>query len=542
MAIMTDKKKIPFGQVCDSMKLIHNFLKDKGFSLKWQDDKFDEFTALCLLMLETDINVIDFTENGGINSDDARYKVGDKVVIKFGAKYYANENATEPSGIIQLPTTGFLLNNLMNNYYTVMDENNKAKLVTPLNPLKIALNASPLKTIMSTAGTVSTISGNKTTKNTLSILDKSSGSINKASDGKLYSGFVQGQIVFLRKEGVIPSFSDMLISENLMNILKAGEIAAKGVEFINDINSLSNSLNRNNSATNSCKQFKSDEEKKLNNYLNKTSEERKQRNEAAEAKLKQIKERSQAASQEKRLRALRFNKNGMFIKNLITDTVIFIPFRPDEVDESYSVSWASENTRGSSHQIYGYESTTIGSPSITFDFDVGALSYYLTNGKSLADSLNKESQNFEKGKVELQHENIIKGRTAKYDITEGATREDGIGLETKKAMFDIVANYLNALKALAYPSYTNGIVTPPSCYVSIAKNFRFIGIVTNVSITHKGPLYMDTIQEKSSLAEQQIYMNYTVTLSFNKIVNQDFSADDVEVKGDTWTGGIDNNV
>ena len=40
----------------------------------------------------------------------------------------------------------------------------------------------------------------------------------------------------------------------------------------------------------------------------------------------------------------------------------------------------------------------------------------------------------------------------------------------------------------------------------------------------------------------QMFMNYSVTLSFNKVVNQDFSADTVEVYGDNWTGGMDDSA
>ena len=109
-------------------------------------------------------------------------------------------------------------------------------------------------------------------------------------------------------------------------------------------------------------------------------------------------------------------------------------------------------------------------------------------------------------------------------------------------VFDVVNDYINSIKALNYPKYTNGIPTPPSVYVSVANNLRFVAIVSAVNISHKGPMYIknydkENFRNETKLAGQQIYMNYSITINFNKVTNQDFSADTVEIYGDNWTGG-----
>lgn len=513
-SVMTDSTTIVFGKSCDTMKLVHKFLESKGVNNPgWYDDKFDEPTALALLMIQNDMHVLDFVAGGGFSADDSKYKNGSKVVIRYGAKYYSSKNAKEPAGIVTVATSGILVDNGVNS--------------NSLNPMKVTLLTSPLMNIADYS--LSTDQQKKTNAG-ISFY----GDLLNATDNNIdkdFGGFTGGSNVYLRKEDVIPSFSDMIISDNLTKIMKVGELVAKGTQFINDITDTGSQ----------AKEFKDNSSEELNEYLKKQKEF--EQNDAALKKALDNR-RSRLTSQRNVARAMRFNENGMFIKNLITDTIIYIPFRPDSVDESYSVSWQEQNTRGSSHSVYGYEMTSGSSPSLSFDIDVGAISYYLT-------SLNT----YENRDAVIDPNLILKNGESsanEFDFSLGEKENLRFGnsysATISRSVVKIVTDYLNAIKALAYPRYDNGIVTPPSCYISISNNFRFVGVCTNVNISHKGPMFKcynkdsetgyTDVSENNTIGDQ-IFMNYTITLNFNKIVNQDFSADTVEYYGDNWTGGMD---
>ena len=510
MSIMTDNTTIVFGSSCDTMKLVHDFLKKHGLTnVNWDEKKFDEITGLCLLMLQNELHVLDFVKGGGFNADDKKYKVGSQVIIRNKAYYYSSKDSKEPAGVIFVPTTG-VLNDISDNV---------------LNPLLVTLMDSPLKQLADYS--LATIS-NEQTKTASEILsfqknqtDKLMPTIDSNYD-KSMGGFIGGSVVYLRKSDVIPSYSDMVLSDNLSKIMIAGNIVSQGIQFINDQTDIGTK----------AKQFQTDDSKEMKDFLmhDPAIKERfNKEDDDYETLLRKITEQNK-----KDIKSMMFNENGMFIKNLVTDTIIYIPFRPDSVDESYSVSWQEQNTRGSAHNVYGYEMTTGSSPSISFDIDVGAISYYLTRARN-ASERPEENPN----EPLMLDEHLIRESSVK--------ESDSYNVNTvSDKIIEIVSDYLNAIKALAYPSYTNGIVTPPSCYISIANNFRFVGVCTNVNISHKGPMYIkrgidtsDSSTAGQSKLGDQIYMNYSITLNFNKIVNQDFSADTVEMYGDNWTGGMD---
>lgn len=506
MSITSDSTTITFGQSNETMKYVHSFFKAKGIqNVSWDEYKFDENTVLSLLLLNNSCKCVEYVNDGGPNSEPERYKEGSTVIINSNSKYYSSPNSKEPAGIISNPTTGILKTN------SLLQPN------APLNPLKISLMNSPLNSSLGKKSEVKNLTGDT---NDSSVLAKTTNPVDKNS--KQYGGYTQSEIVYLRADSVIPSFSDVLIGSELSKIMKAGEISSKGIELINSVNTINKD----------SKEFLDDSSNSLNNFLNKDKERQKEqelKNKSYEELLKNLNKETKKIDQQT------FNKNGMFIKNLITDTVIYIPFRPDSVSDSYTISWSEQNTRGSSHTAYGYEMTTGSSPNITFDFDVGALAYYLTRKRERVRMINRETGGLIED-IPTYEKNLILKRK-----NQSLTQE----LDEYEEIFQIVTSYLNSLKALAYPLYTNGLVTPPSCYVSIARTFRFVGVCTAVNIDHKGPLYVKpqgkdvdgSFIANSDKAGDQMFMNYSVTLNFNKIVNQDFSADTVEVYGDNWTGG-----
>lgn len=498
--LMSSNPMVMFGQTSAMMPFVHEYLANNGMTdISWDDNKLDEKTALALITVNKNNNIQDFVVNGGFNSENSKYVVGKKVVIQQGANYYSSPNAETATGRVQSATYGVLL------YNGYLDE------TAPLNPLKVIIMQSPIEK-----------QNSELSYNNLLNNDERLSLANK----KLLGGVEQGSKVYLRKEDVIPSFEDICVSNETTKIAKAGKINSQGIADINKVT--------NNGSI--AKQFNSDSEQAFVNYMTKLDAGfnlAKQKEELSQQEI--LKNMSIVKRQAKNMC---FNNTGMFIKNLVTDTIIYIPFNPSDLDESYSVSWQEANTRGSSHTVYGYEMTTSSAPSITFDFDVGALTSYIS--KQMYNSNNDDYQE------SFLDENLILNKKGKH-LNKSSIKDLSTNKTLATEVFHIVNDYLNALKALAYPKYTNGIITPPSCYISIANNFRFVGVCTNVSITHKPPILINSYnieqgisvdrRTNQKLAGQQIFMAYTITLSFNKVVNQDFSADTVEEYGDMWTGG-----
>ena len=497
--IMQSNPTVAFGQTSEMMPFIHDYLSENGMDdVDWDNNKLDEKTALALVTVNNNTNTEDFVEGGGTNADSSRYKVGEKVIIMGGASYYSSKNAESPAGKIELTT------------YGVLDYNGYLENSPPLNPLKVSLMRSPLETKK---------------QSMISFSDEITSSVN--TNQKQSGGTTQSSSVYLRKQDVIPSYSDIVVSSATKTVATVGKIESKGISFVNQVTRLGAF----------AKEFNPDPEQYLNDYFEKNSAVyRLAKQKESEERLLRLKKQSSLKTQSKNMC---FNNTGMFIKNLITDTVIYIPFNPSDLDESYSVSWQEANTRGSSHSVYGYEMTTGASPSISFDLDVGALTSYISK------QMNKGAPDFENSF--LDENLILSNKDKNYKKTQFNVSDNKMLMSE---VFDIVTDYLNALKALAYPKYTNGLVTPPSCYISIANNFRFVGVCTGVTITHSPPILINCYNIKKgmsvdrstdpNLSGQQIFMKYSITLGFNKIVNQDFSADTVEVYGDLWTGGQSN--
>ena len=286
--IMSEKGSIVFGQVCESMKNIHNFLKTLGLDLKWKDDEFDEATALALLVAQNQLHAYDFIQGGGFNSESKRYKKGNTVVIRTGAKYYSSSDAEDSAGIIAFPTSGVLKYNAENDYGNYYDEKGELQFgVQALNVLKVVLLPSPIEDSVSTMAAILGKSKNKNVSASGSLLGTATKDASKYS--KKYGGYNAYSTVYLRKEDVCPSFSDIMISENLLKIIKTGEYVSQGIELINDVTVIGTK----------AAQFQSNDTKELNDYLNKTDKERaisEEEKKEKEEKRKEAQKRKESCS------------------------------------------------------------------------------------------------------------------------------------------------------------------------------------------------------------------------------------------------------
>lgn len=73
--------------------------------------------------------------------------------------------------------------------------------------------------------------------------------------------------------------------------------------------------------------------------------------------------------------------------------------------------------------------------------------------------------------------------------------------------YDDINKYIDALKALVYPNYSNNLVVPPSSQLVIGETLNIIGVVTNVSVNWQGPYR----ENKMQIAK--IDLSYTETRS-----------------------------
>ena len=85
MPVTSDPTKITFGQSNESMKLVHKFLEQHGVqNVDWDDNKFDEKTALGLLLVGSTMNCFQFVDGGGFNANASKYIEGTTVVLGSG--------------------------------------------------------------------------------------------------------------------------------------------------------------------------------------------------------------------------------------------------------------------------------------------------------------------------------------------------------------------------------------------------------------------------------------------------------------------------
>lgn len=150
-------------------------------------------------------------------------------------------------------------------------------------------------------------------------------------------------------------------------------------------------------------------------------------------------------------------KNGvlLYITNLVTNNTMSFDVTPDEFTDSNSSGFDNENIRGRSTPIWGYNS----SGPRTASLNLNLYDDYLYYG---------------------------------------------------------IQNTVRFLRALEYPSYTQGIVTPPSAHMRYGDMFAAKVIVTQVDITWSGPY------------KSGHNINAQASLSFTEVVDTPYSVGQIE--------------
>lgn len=140
------------------------------------------------------------------------------------------------------------------------------------------------------------------------------------------------------------------------------------------------------------------------------------------------------------------NAMAFYIVNLLTGSQIAIRIIPEEVSDSTSSQWEEVVPRGRSNPIYGYSS----SGPRTVSYTIQLHDDYLPDG---------------------------------------------------------ILTTVNQLRALTYPAYSGGSISPPKCLVRVGGNIKFTGICKEVSVTWQKPL------------RDGYYINAEVSLTFDEVCN-----------------------
>lgn len=150
-----------------------------------------------------------------------------------------------------------------------------------------------------------------------------------------------------------------------------------------------------------------------------------------------------------------------YIINLLTNDKIVVDLIPEEVSDATQGQYDEVVPRGRSNPIYGY--STSGPRTVSFT-------------------------------VQL-HDDYCPGNHGS------------------------IVNYVNRLRALAYPAYNGGSISSPKCLVRVGDMINFTGVCKEVSVTWKKP-YRDGF-----------YLNAEVSLSFDEVQSIAKSSSQV-AKGD----------
>ena len=466
-----------YGDSSDLIREVVQFMNSVGINISIENDVMDDKLQLALLLLQQILHITDYIEclDGGIEKTLKYYQINKLCIIKPNSKLYNSCDANVEQGELKFPTFCVIKENLYNDFI-----NGRIKYPLLVFLKKSLIDITPLKT----------------------------GYANKC--------------YWVNMEDVLPSPHPVVISDKTWKLIKTLSIFKDQIMSIDWVNVA-------NEPTLLVKEYLPNKVKELYDEI---------KPEIVESisntfSLGKSQSHSQAMGiYENRIIGFPFFTTGITIRNLATKTTLYIPFKPDGVDDRYSVTWSEDTVRGGTHRIFGYDRTTINSsPTINFKLDISALSYYashyaINDGKSVAEI-----------------NDTLLFRTYISDVNKLSTP-----ITDDDNVVNLLNDYLNVIKSLAFPYYgsgnsgDDGELTPPSVYVSITNNCRFIGVVADISIAHSGQLYNKRKGNTNNYqfhSFSQVYMNYDISITFNKITTQDFSSDTVEMNGDEWRGDLD---
>lgn len=466
-----------YGDSSELIKEVVQFMKSVGIDIGGENGVMDDKMQLALLLLQQILHITDYIDclKGGIEETFQYYQINKLCIIKPKSKLYNSCEAFVEHGELTLPTFCVIKENLYNDFI-----NGRVRYPLLVYLKKSLLDVTPFPT------------------------------------GYAHKCF------WVNMEDVLPSPHPVVISDKTWKFIKT-------VSFIKDQIMSIDWVNVANDPTVLVKEYLPNKVKELYEDIDPRLVE----SITNTFSLGKSQSHSQAMGvYENRIIGFPFFTTGITIRNLATRTTLYIPFKPDGVDDRYSVVWSEDTVRGGTHRIFGYDRTSINSsPTINFKLDVSALSYYASHY-----ALND-------GKNAAEINDTLLFRTYISDVNKVNTP-----ITDDENVVNLLNDYLNVIKSLAFPYYgsgnsgDDGELTPPSVYVSITNNCRFIGVVSDISIAHSGPLYnkrKGNTDNYRFTPFSQVYMNYDISISFNKITTQDFSSDTVEMNGDEWRGGID---
>lgn len=121
----------------------------------------------------------------------------------------------------------------------------------------------------------------------------------------------------------------------------------------------------------------------------------------------------------------------------------------------------------------------------------------ILTGETIQLSLSPESAS-ESISSNVNQEDIVARSAPIITYTSTGARQVTISFnqteDTLPSGFNTIDSYVNAIKALAYPTYNNGLVSSPSCQLVIGTSLNVIGICQNVGVNWKPPYRNNRMQ------------------------------------------------
>ena len=472
-----------YGDSSELIKEVVQFMKSVGIDIGGENGVMDDKMQLALLLLQQILHITDYIDclKGGIEETFQYYQINKLCIIKPKSKLYNSCEALVEHGELTLPTFCVIKENLYNDFI-----NGRVRYPLLVYLKKSLLDVTPFPT------------------------------------GYAHKCF------WVNMEDVLPSPHPVVISDKTWKFIKT-------VSFIKDQIMSIDWVNVANDPTVLVKEYLPNKVKELYEDIDPRLVE----SITNTFSLGKSQSHSQAMSEyENRTIGFTFFTTGITIRNLATRTTLYIPFKPDGVDDRYTVVWSEDTVRGGTHRIFGYDRTSINSsPTINFKLDISALSYYASKYAIIGGDNKNRINN-----TTLMDDTLL------FNSEISSINKGNTSIADDENVVNLLNDYLNVIKSLAFPYYGSGNsgdageLTPPSVYVSITNNCRFIGIVSDITISHSGAIYNKRKGNTDNYkfdSFNQVYMNYDISITFNKITTQDFSSDTVAQVGDEWRGGLD---
>lgn len=129
--------------------------------------------------------------------------------------------------------------------------------------------------------------------------------------------------------------------------------------------------------------------------------------------------------------------------------------------------------------------------------------------------------------VEL-YEDFLPFKLTKYDPEKSKKNEKSNKDKSSNEGESTILEMSNALRALTYPEYVDGVPTPPECVVQIGDGVKFVGRCNSVNETHEGKTGNTNDLKKKTYKHISFNLTFTVIREVGSSAYSAPSASEVE--------------